>query len=127
MMSFLKALLFGLLIWLVPFVVAVVIFPLRESARPLFESIMPVTVTAICVVCAVLYLQQCQGGYVRAGVRAGLLWFAMSILIDAPLMLFAGPMKMTIGEYFADIGLTYLIIPLITVGISVALARNELP
>ena len=44
MTSVRKAVLFGFLIWLIPFVVAFIIFPLRESSRPLFESIMPVTV-----------------------------------------------------------------------------------
>ncbi len=40
-----KAVLYGFLIWLTAFVVAFLIFPLRESSRPLFESIMPVVVT----------------------------------------------------------------------------------
>lgn len=40
-----RAIFYGFLIWLIPFIVAFVIFPLRESARPLFESIMPVAVT----------------------------------------------------------------------------------
>jgi hypothetical protein len=37
MTSLRKALLLGLVVWLVPFVVACCIFPLKESWRPLFE------------------------------------------------------------------------------------------
>ena len=40
--------------------------------------------------------------------------------IDAPLMLLSGPMKMTFGEYLSDIGITYLCIPAVTIGIGVA-------
>jgi hypothetical protein len=39
----------------------------------------------------------------------------ISIVIDL-FMFMWGPMKMSIGDYMADIGLTYLIIPAITVG-----------
>ncbi len=36
-----KALLFGFLLWLIPFLVAFLIFPIRLSTPALFESIMP--------------------------------------------------------------------------------------
>lgn len=49
MRSWSKAIGLGLLVWLVPFVVAVGAFPLHESSRPLFESIMAATVTATAV------------------------------------------------------------------------------
>ncbi len=42
MKSLRRALVFGFLIWLLPFVVSILIFPLRTSHRALFESIMPV-------------------------------------------------------------------------------------
>jgi hypothetical protein len=46
MTSLRKALFYGVLVWLIPFAVAFLIFPLRQSARPLFESIMPVALAA---------------------------------------------------------------------------------
>ncbi len=42
MKSVKKALLFGFLLWVIPFVIAFLIFPIRNSDRPLFESIMPI-------------------------------------------------------------------------------------
>lgn len=125
MTSVSRALLFGFFIWLIPFAVAFMIFPLRESARPLFESIMPVVVTLAAVTFGVLYLKRVNQNWLREGALVGLIWLGISVLIDAPLMLFGGPMKMTIGEYVADIGLTYLIIPAVTVGIGAALAGRE--
>ena len=125
MASVRKAILFGFLIWLVPFVVAVVIFPLRESSRSLFESIMPVVVTTVAVTLAVRYFCQVTHDYMREGVLVGVLWLAICVLIDAPLMLFGGPMQMTLGEYMGDISLTYVIIPAITVGIGAALGSGR--
>jgi hypothetical protein len=112
-----KAILYGFLIWLAAFVVAFLIFPLRESSRPLFESIMPVVVTSATAFFAVMYLRGVKTDYLREGIVLGCLWLAINVLIDLPLMLVGGPMKMTLGQYVADIGLTYLVIPAVTIGI----------
>lgn len=115
-----KAVLFGFLIWLSAFVVAFLIFPLRESSRPLFESIMPVVVTSATAVFAVLYFRRVREEFLREGVLIGLLWLAINVVIDLPLMLTGGPMQMTLGQYVADIGLTYLVIPAVTIGIGLS-------
>jgi hypothetical protein len=120
MRSWTKAVGFGALVWLVPFVVAVLVFPFHESSRPLFESIMAVTVTATAVSFGLLYMKRVAGDFVRESIRLGILWFAIAIVIDAPLMLLGGPMKMSLGQYIADIGVTYLCIPVATWGIGVA-------
>jgi hypothetical protein len=112
----------GVLAWLIPFVVAMLAFPLREPARPLFESIMAVAVTATAVVLGLWYLRRLDRGVVREGLQLGLIWFVMCVLIDAPLMLFGGPMKMSFGAYMADIGLTYVVIPVVTCGLAAARA-----
>jgi hypothetical protein len=44
----------------------------------------------------------------------------MTVLTDAPLMLFGGPMK-----YLADIGLAYVSIPVVTLGLAAAYAQAE--
>jgi len=118
-----KAILFGFFMWLIPFVVAVAVFALHESSRPLFESIMAVTVTASAVVLAVSYLRTVRCNSTREGIGIGVLWLLMCVLIDAPLMLLGGPMQMTVGAYMADIGVTYLIIPVVTVGLALAQSR----
>ena len=125
MVSVRRAAFFGFLIWLIPFVVGFAIFPLRESSRPLFESIMPVAVTLSAVVFGVSYFRHVSRRYVFEGLLVGLTWLAIAILIDAPLMLLGGPMQMTVPEYLGDIGLTYAIIPLVTVGLGVALRSAD--
>lgn len=115
-----KAVLFGFLIWLIAFVVAFLIFPLRESARPLFESIMPVVLASATAAFGALYVRGVQQRFLREGIVLGCLWLAINVLIDLPLMLIGGPMQMTLGQYVSDIGLTYLIIPAVTIGIGLS-------
>ncbi len=109
-----KALLYGFLLWLIPFVVAVAIFPLREAQRPLFESIMPVVLAAGAVVFAALYFKDVAGS-LREGALLGLTWLGISIAIDL-LMFMWGPMKMSFANYMMDIGVTYLIYPAVAAG-----------
>lgn len=122
MTSWRRAILLGLVVWLVPFVVACGVFPFKESWRALFESIMAVSVAAAAVACTLWYLRPLPAVSPREGALLGILWLAICIAIDLPLMLSA-PMNYTPAEYAADIGLTYVIIPTITVGIAAASRR----
>ena len=115
MKSIKKTLLYGFLIWLIPFVVAFLIFPIRESNRVLFESIMPVVITISVAFFAYQYFKKLDNNFVKEGVMLGLIWLAISFVIDL-VMFMQGPMKMTFTVYIVDIGLTYLIIPAITIG-----------
>ena len=120
MTSWRRAIGLGLLMWLGPFVIAFLTFPLRESARPVFESVMAVAVAGTSVGLGLIYLRRTPGMRLSEGLALGVLWFAVCVLIDAPLMLLGGPMQMSVGAYFGDIGLTYVSIPLITWGLAAA-------
>jgi hypothetical protein len=114
---------YGLLVWAIPFAVAFAAFALRDNWRSLFESIMAVTLAATVTVLALDYLRRMDAGHVASGLIAGLVWMPISVVIDLPLMLPA-PIAMPFGEYLADIGLTYVMIPVITTGIGAAMARG---
>jgi hypothetical protein len=113
----------GFLVWLIPFLVAFLAFPLKQSWRSLFESIMPVTLSMVVVVCAVWYMHRASRYSLRESAGLGVLWFAICVLIDLPLML-NPPINYTWVEYAADIGLTYAMIPVITMGMALARANN---
>lgn len=117
------AVLYGLIVWAVPFVIAFLIFPLRSTERPLFESIMPVVLALATVGCALRYAARHRVESAQEGLRLGVLWLVISVLIDA-VMFGQGPMKMTITDYVKDIGVTYLMIPVITLGLAAASARK---
>jgi len=127
MTSWKRAITLGFMSWLVPFAVALIAFPLRESWRPLFESIMAVTVPVTAVGLGLAYLRRVAHITLREGLLLGLVWFALCLLIDAPLMLFGGPMQMSFTEYMADIGLTYASIPAVTLGLAVAASKFPAP
>ena len=108
---------FGFLIWLMPFLVSFVIFSLKSSNRPLFESIMPVVLVLAVMTSSVLYFKKIEKDSLKEGIIAGVLWFVLSLVIDLLLFLPASPMQMSFVDYMMDIGLTYLIIIIIPIGI----------
>ena len=122
-MNYTKALLHGLGVWVVPFVVAMLIFPLRANERPLFESVMPVAVTVATVFFGYRYLRASRDTGRREGLYLGLIFLAVSLVIDL-LMFSWGPMKMALLDYIKDIGVTYLLMPVVTVGMAAARATR---
>ena len=123
MKSLKNSLFFGFLIWIIVFVVAIAIFPLRESNRPLFESIMPVALAACVTLLSVVYFRKVTSEPAREGIILGLTWFILNLALDR-LMFSWGPMKMSIVEYLSDIGVTYLMIPIIPLGMGVVLTPH---
>ncbi|MEI8229925.1 MAG: hypothetical protein WCG83_02190 [Candidatus Peregrinibacteria bacterium] len=113
-----RALLYGFLVWLVPFVISFFIFPLKASHLEFFKATIAVTVAVTGVIFAVLYFKSTQGNALREGIIVGVLWLFISIAIDLCLFLW-GPMKMPFSSYLFNIEITYLIYPAITIGMSV--------
>jgi hypothetical protein len=107
---------YGFLIWLIPFAAAMALFQVRTTQRPLFESIMPVVLVICGVVFARRYIRRVTARHLQHGLAVGLLWLAMSVALDLPLML-AAPIAMTLPDYLMDVAVTYLVYPIITVGL----------
>jgi hypothetical protein len=124
MNKYLKILIFGFLVWLIPFLVSFVVFPLKATMRPLFESIMPLILTIIVIILAYYYMKNLDANFIKEGIIIGLAWFIINIAIDLVMFLPKSPMHMNFTDYIMDIGLTYLIIPVITIGFGY-LAQNK--
>jgi len=128
MKRYLKILGFGFLVWLVPFAVSFLVFPLKKSDRFLFESIMSVVVTVSAVAFAVLYFRKMRSGFVKEGIVAGVIWLAVNLALDLCLFM-EGPMKMPFIDYMKQIGLEYFAIPAVCIGLGCSLkmciARTE--
>ena len=125
MNKYLKICLFGFLIWLIPFIMSFFIFGLHEDYRPLFESIMAVTVTLSVVIFSILYFKTVDKDYIKEGVIIGMIWLIINLILDLIIMvLLESPMQMSIGDYMMDIGLTYVIIPVITIGFGMILEKR---
>jgi uncharacterized membrane protein YpjA len=68
-----------------------------------------------------LYFRALEKDYLREGITVGLVWFTINILLDLVVLV---PMSgMSIGDYFAQIGLRYLIIP--TMGIAMGYVADS--
>ncbi|MBN2511151.1 MAG: hypothetical protein JXB03_12805 [Spirochaetales bacterium] len=125
MKLYLKSTLLGFLAWLIPFVMS---FPFYSKDGLvidvfLFKSIMIVIGAVSGAILLVLYFGSIKESFIKEGAIAGLVWFAINILLDIAVLL---PMSgMGIGQYFAEIGLRYLVMPAMSISIGVSLARKH--
>lgn len=106
----------GFFVWAIPFIVAMFIFPIRTSNRPLFESIMPVAIVVAVTMASVWYFRTTTTSPLSHHLAVSMVWIVESLLIDA-LLFSRGPMAMSVSAYLSDIGVTYLMIIPIVVGV----------
>ena len=109
-----KVWLFGLLSWLIPFLVS--FFDSSGTiviADTLFKSLMVVIGGASGVALLVLTFRQLEPTVV-SGLLIGTLWLGINLVMD---LLILVPMSGTgVADYVYDIGLRYLLIPIIAAG-----------
>src|SRR5262245_66632704 len=115
MQSAKKAMGYGFLTWLLPFVASFVLFPLKKAGDPLFETSMALVLATCGVVFVSLYFQSVHGDFLKEGILVGGLWMAINWALDLCLFM-QGPMRMTFSAYMKDIGLMYLMSPILSVG-----------
>ncbi len=120
MTSLKKAIGQGIILWLILFIAGFAFFPIHESNRILFESLMPIVLVLSTMMLGSNYLKKSQSPQ-NEGFKLGLLWLVINLLIDAGVFLTPTSMQMELGAYLQDIGLIYLIIPIITTGLGRAL------
>lgn len=108
---------FGLLTWLIPFAAAIPFFSPDQGLmvpQPLFKSLMVVIGAAVGLILLVwLYLDFPK---VRAsGLIIGLYWLALNWVLDIIVLV---PMSGgDIGAWFMDIGLRYLVLPMMAIAV----------
>jgi hypothetical protein len=109
MIAWKRAVPLGLASWAIPFAFSFLLFPLKKSNAPLFETLMAL---AELVVAGALFQRYFRGRAVSAGeaVPVGLLWLAINLVLDYPMFAY-GPMKMQVWAYYSEIGLVYLTFP----------------
>lgn len=105
--------LFGLLSWALPFLASI---PFYDRAgqllipQPLFKSLMVVIGGGVGCVLLVLSFRRIPPSR-KSGLAIGTLWLAINLILDVIVLL---PMSgLGVGAYFQDIGLRYLLLPII--------------
>lgn len=126
MNKYLKIILFGFLIWLIPFIAG---FPFVDAGgnflipETFFKSIMIVVGGLVGVTLTVIYFKEVKQGFIKEGITIGVVWFVMSLVIDL-IFMSAGFFPMTVTQYFTDIGMRYLMIPIFTTGMGYVLQQK---
>jgi hypothetical protein len=116
-----RATLLGVLSWLIPFAVSFALFPLKRANAPLFGTLMGLAVLLTAGILLNVYFRR-RAVSVREAMLVGALWLAVNLMFDYPMFAY-GPMQMTAGRYYSEIGLAYLAIPVFAMA-AARLARS---
>ena len=114
-MDYKRGILYGLLSWAVVFIVSMILYSIKFSHLAFFESILGILITLVGISFTIFYLKKADSPKINDGIILGLLFFLINIIMDLNMFMY-GPMAMNIVKYFLDIGITYLIYPIISCG-----------
>ena len=121
-----RKILYGFLAWLIPFVTAFFFYS-KEGGLVidlfLFKSIMIVVGAISGAFLLVSYFKRIHVNYLMEGIIVGLTWFVINILLD--LLVLVPMSEMSYADYFAQIGLRYLIVPVMSIMVGAALANKK--
>ena len=126
MKAYARIVLFGILTWLIPFLAAFFFYNSKGELTVdifLFKSIMIIVGSTTAAILLIRYFKQVSSNFQREGIRLGLFWFILNVLLDMIILI---PMsEMSLPEYFAQIGIRYIVIPVMTIMVGTALANKE--
>jgi hypothetical protein len=118
-----RAFLYGFLLWIIPFIASVLIFPLKKTDPVFFQSSLGVISMGLAVLLTVLYFRKTQGN-LREGILLGLIFAVISWFFDFLLFIW-GPIKMPFIVYVKEIGIGCLLYLIIPVGFGYLLGVNR--
>jgi hypothetical protein len=117
----------GCVSWLVPFVVSFVFFDRTGQLlipQPLFKPVMVVVGGGIGVALLVSAFRRVRPS-LRSGLALGCYWLAINLVLD--LAVLVPIVNMPVVLYLYDIGLRYLLLPVISTAMGVVGARSAPP
>ncbi len=116
--KYLKLSFYGFLTWMIPFVTAFFFYTAEGELTIdvfLFKSIMIVVGSISASALLISYFKSVRTEYLKEGLILGFVWLGINLLLDLVILL---PMSgMSMGDYFAQIGLRYLVIPVMAITI----------
>ena len=108
---------YGFFLWLTVFAASIAIFPIKKVDPIFFETLISIILAAATVLFGFIYFYK-RKNTLRACLSVGVSWMIVNIAIDLPMFSY-GPMKRSFSDYMTDIGLTYLMIPIIILAFSI--------
>ena len=117
---------FGFLAWFIPFITAFLFYTPQGDLRIdifLFKTIMIVVAALASTIILVYHYKQMKKDFLKEGVTIGVFWFVIAIMLDFFILL---PMSgMTMEDYTVQIGMRYLVIPITSIGMAVAIEQKK--
>lgn len=112
-MKIARFILFGLLIWIIPFVIGFLFYDANGNLATdifLFKSVMIVVLVATCTVLSIIHWKKATLTGSAAFIVSAI-WLVIPLILDFLVLV---PMaEMSSGDYIQQIGLRYLVIPII--------------
>jgi hypothetical protein len=119
-------LLFGFLSWLIPFLVSIPFYSPQGVLLVdvfLFKSIMIVVGSTVGTILMVWLFLRIHEGYLREGIAIGFSWLVINWVMDGLVLL---PLsRMDVSTYFSQIGIRYLVIPVIAIALGFVLEKSK--
>ena len=121
-----RNLLYGFLAWLIPFVASIFFFT-KDGGLSIdiffFKTIMIIVGSISGAILLISYFKKINIGYLKEGIYIGITWFVINILLDLLVLI---PMTgMAISDYFLQIGLRYLVMPVMSIMVGVSLENKK--
>lgn len=117
---------FGVLTWLVPFIVSLFFYTAEGDLavdKFLFKSIMIVLAGAVGAILLLRVFRGVHTDFVQAGITIGFTWLAINLVLDAIVLI--GLLGTGVQEYIYEIGLRYLLIPIMSIAIGKGIAQSQ--
>jgi hypothetical protein len=111
-----KTILYGILVWLVPFIIAIPFYSPEGTLLVdvhFFKTVMIITGGAIGAILLIRLFSEISDQYVRTGVIIGAIWLIINWILDLGILLSLNGMD--IPTYVREIGLRYLMIFIMSV------------
>ena len=116
MNNYIHTALLGAAVWAGPFAACLVFAPLQVSQPRSFTALVAVSLSAVTVALFSLYVHKQNVVSAIDGVRVGVTWLLVCVLIDVPL--FTAYYEWPLASYLLGIASSYLVIPIITVAMA---------
>jgi hypothetical protein len=114
----------GLVLWAVTFAVGSALYPLSVDSRPLFESVMALTLVVVSSATILIHLRGAREHVFREALVAACIWPVLCVALDLVVLMLVPP-RFGISEYLGEFGLKYLLIPAIVIGLGLPRAGLE--
>jgi EamA domain-containing membrane protein RarD len=115
---------YAFLLWLVPFLLSVAIFPIKKTDPAFFQSLMTIISALFVVILSIYYFRKTQGN-LKEGIFLGVIFLVVSLFFDFFFFIW-GPIKMPLAAYVKEIAVGYLIYPIITIGFGYAFRKQQI-